>query len=211
MSLSPKQQKLANNLTDIELKFCNFYLDKATNKKSNAQCLLDAGFKANNAYASSAASRLLKKAKIADYLNAMKEVIVEDAIERVSGSLVEVLEALRVEAGLAERPCKPTGVGDNGEEKEQEVFNTTPASRVNALKTLAGYYFGADRNIEPFDLGEGSDTDKISRINKAMADGRISTGVGKALIDGVKAKVAVQDVAEHARQIEELKKILESS
>lgn len=118
MELSEEQKELAKKLSPKQLKFANLHALKAENKLSDADCYKEAGYSVKSQRTAEVnASKLLKNAKVSDYLDSLKVAAAEEAgltLEYLDRKLYDMLE---------------TNITDIAEIKEIEV------TLVGGLKT----------------------------------------------------------------------------
>ena len=206
MTSTDRQKELAAKLTSEELKFVGLYLSKEEHGNSTGWCYMQTGRNVTKKSASTIASKMLKKVHIREYIDYMKGVSVTQMEQAVVSGIDSIIDHLKIEAGIKERPIPKTD--DEGNQKE--IFTTTATSRVNALKTLFDYGRDAERNASPIALDAGTDLGNIDKIINAMAAGDISIGVGKELINCIKIKMDLEDVHILADKIKEFERIIET-
>ena len=192
MILTDDQKLLAADLKPKELAFANLYSQKHVNKLSNVDMYGAAGWSVKNySSAASSSSKLLKKDNVVKYLDSLKESAIDGIDINVNG----LITRLKQEVGYDKLHKLPEYV--------------TASSIATNIKTLMSYVQGAERAIEPFDLGDGSDLEKLDLITKAMASGEIPINLGDKLINSIKAKVDLQEKLELEERLVELEKDME--
>lgn len=216
MKLTAKQKVLAKALNPKQLAFANLVAKKNSNKFTDAECYIKAGYKGKTKQSiSGAAARMCANVRISAYLNSFKIEAAKSTGMNIQ-NYYQQLEDL-VNLKVTDWYGKPINeLPDHIACLVQEVKLTKYGpqlifcSKDTRLKLIIDLRIEITilERKEAMDLGKGNRTSKMEKAMQLLIDDKISLDKYDAIIRGLKVQVDAEDKEETSANIRYISKTI---